>query len=64
MTADFNVIDHGSIAVLTPVSAEATTWCDDHLPDDAPRWGSGYVIESNYLPPILEGIAEEGLTLG
>jgi len=62
---DFIVLDHGSICVLTALSDEAQAWVDEHLPEDAQIWGpNGTVIEPRYLPPILDGIEADGLTVG
>lgn len=61
--ADFILEDHGSIAVLTPVSDEAEDWVLAYLPEDAQQWGRGVVIEPRYLPPIIEGIEGDGLTI-
>ena len=60
---DFALADHGTIAVLTPKSAAARAWCEEHLPEDAQRLGAGYAIEPRYADPILDGIAEEGLSV-
>lgn len=62
--ADFDFQDHGSICLLTPVSEVASQWCDEHLPEDAMRWHQfSYVIEPRYVQNILDGIAEEGMTV-
>lgn len=60
---DFTLRDHGSLAVLTPVSAEACDWAAAHLPDDAMGWAGGTVIEPRYVPDIVEGILCDGLTV-
>lgn len=62
---DYMVSHHGSICILTPVTTEALVWCDEHLPEDAQRWGQhGYVIEPRYLGAILAGLEEAGLSAG
>lgn len=61
-TVDFIVIDHGSICILQALTEEVQAWVDQHLPADAQTWGPhGTVIEPRYLPPILDGIADDGL---
>lgn len=60
---DFVLANHGSVAVLTPMTDKARTWRDEHLPEDATSWGRGVVIEPRYLEPILDGISEEGLVV-
>lgn len=55
----YHVSHHGSIAILTPTSPAAIAWCEEHLPEDAMRWGpNGYVIEPRYLEPILAALEE------
>jgi hypothetical protein len=60
---DFLVEDHGSIMILQPLSAEAKVWAEENL-GEAMRWGGGVVIEPRYLPPIIDGILGEGMTVG
>ena len=55
----YTVTNHGSIAILTPISEDAIDWCEEHLPEDTMRWGpNGYVVEPRYLGPILEALEE------
>jgi len=59
---DYEVLDHGSIQILNPVSEGAIEWCAAHLPANCPRWGvNGYVIEPRYIGPILEGMHNANL---
>jgi hypothetical protein len=60
---DFICANHGSIRVLTPMTAAAREWRDEHLPDDAQSWGRGVVIEPRYWPDIQAGIQEAGLVI-
>jgi len=60
---DFIAIHDGSISVLTPMSAVARTWCEENLPEDAPRWGDGYAIEHRYVFDILAGIQRDNMTV-
>lgn len=62
--SDFNVVGHGSLATLQPLTNAADAWCAEHLPEDAMMLGNAYVIEPRYLAPILDGIADEGLSYG
>lgn len=62
MPADVRLSDHGSIIVLTPDSDEARAWCEEHLPNDAPRWGAhGYAVEPRYVGDIVAGMEDAGL---
>lgn len=58
---DVTLADHGTIALLTPLTEEAIAWCTAHLPDDALRHGAAYAVEPRYAGPILDGMSEAGL---
>lgn len=61
---DFDFQDFGSVTVLTARTKAARRWRSDHLPSDAQNWGrDGVVIEPRYVGPIIEGIADAGLTV-
>lgn len=63
MAADFQFVSHGSVCILTPYTSKANVWASEHLPEDAQRWASGYVIEPRYAYPIIDGIQNAGLTV-
>lgn len=58
---DFTVSNHGSIFLLTPVSAAGEAWANDHLPEDAARFGFGIAVEHRYIADIVDGIRNDGL---
>ena len=61
---DFGFANHGSLCLLTPISEPASEWVDQHLPEDALRWGAcSIVIEPRYVAPILNAIIEDGMTV-
>jgi len=63
---DFIFANHGSICLLTPVSDDAKAWIDLHVldgNDEVQMWGGGVTIEPRYVWPILEGIADAGMTV-
>ena len=62
---DFYFANHGSITVLTALTEAAQEWVMEHLPDDVLTMGSGgYVIEPRYAGAILQGLQDDGLTVG
>jgi hypothetical protein len=59
---DFTISNHGSIALLTPVSERALAWCDEHIlteGNEVQRWCNSIVVEPRYLTDIIYGIANE-----
>jgi hypothetical protein len=61
---DFDFYTDGSIGLLTPLTPAAHDWADEHLPEDRMLWGKhSIVVEPRYVGAILEGIAEDGLTV-
>ena len=61
---DLELTDHGSIVMLRPISDEAREWTDEHIPDDAMWMGGSVAIEPRYVGDIVEGILNDGLTVG
>lgn len=62
---DFELNNHGSIAILHANSAEAQAWVEEFLPEDRQSWGvNGTVIEPRYVDDILAAIQRDGLTIG
>ena len=61
---DVIVEDHGSIIILRLVARIAREWADQWIPD-APALGPhSACVERNYADAILEGMRDDGLTLG
>ena len=61
--ADFLVQNEGTCVVVTPVTPAAKTWVAEHIPDDAPTWCGGVVIEHRYAFDVLDGIVNDGLVV-
>lgn len=57
---DFDVSGGGTLYILTPLTAAAKEWCNDHLPEDAQRWCNGYAVEHRYIGDIVAGIQADG----
>lgn len=62
---EFDIILHDdfSMVVFYPTTVLGSDWLDEHLPDDCPRIGEGYAVESRYATDIVEGIIADGLNL-
>jgi hypothetical protein len=48
-TADFTVINLGSIFLLEPRTDTALPWAEDRLPEDALTFGETVVVEHRYI---------------
>ena len=59
--ADFQIVNHGSIVVITPLSEAGEQWREEHISADALSWGRGFVCEPRYVADIVEGIESDGL---
>lgn len=65
MNADFIVENHGTVAMLTPMSPEAREWVDEHLQVEPwQRMGASIACEPRLLADVLEHVTEDGLTVG
>ena len=63
-TADFNVMDCGTIYILNTQTDAAREWVAEHIPDDAQTFGQcGTVVEHRYIGEIVAGIQRDGLTV-
>jgi len=63
--ADFRVRNHGSICILTGMTAEARAWLEERVGDDETQaWGAGIVVESRYIDAIVDGIQNDGFSVG
>jgi len=58
MSTDFTVADHGSIAVITPLSEQATEWTDNYISEEAQWFGEGFVVEHRYVDDIVMRLQE------
>ena len=58
--SDFIVENHGSIFLLRPVSAAASDWVSEHIPEDAQWFGDAVAVEHRYIGDIVRGIQNDG----
>jgi transposase len=61
---DFELRDEGSIVILGPVTYDACVWCSHMISQTLEDWDGGIVIERRYVQDILDGIDDNGLTVG
>ena len=63
MQVDFTLTDHGSIAVITPMSDTAKDWVESFISDDAQWFDNGFVVEHRYVDDIVERFIELGMVV-
>jgi hypothetical protein len=59
---DFNFENHGSLALLRPLTESARVWIDENVSHEGfqPYWPT-VIVESRYCGDLLAGIADAGL---
>lgn len=62
--ADIQIRDEGSIILIIGATPEGQAWMDEHLPEDAPTFSGAVAAEPRYVPDIIDGAMEDGLTVG
>lgn len=60
---DFLLVDHGSIAIITPQSTIAKTWVESFISDDAQWFGNGFVVEHRYVDDIVDRLLELDMSI-
>ena len=58
---DYFVENHGHFSVFYPVSNAALQWSYAKLPEDCPRYGLGFKVETKALPAILKSAERDRL---
>jgi len=50
-----------SVYLLRAESDAERTWIDEHISEDALRFGGGVAVEHRYIDDIVEGMLTDGL---
>jgi len=59
---DVEVINHGSVIALRPMTPAGNDWIDSNLCLESWQWFGGCaVIDPRYAEAILDGMADDGL---
>ena len=62
MTADVLIENHGSVALFTPMTSDASQWIEKHVEIQPwQRLGCSVACEPRYLDHLIEGMQEDGL---
>ncbi len=57
---EFAVENHGSIALVLPLSDAAKEWLFETAPEDAQFMGSAMAVEPRYLQGVIAAIENDG----
>lgn len=61
---DAFVENHGTVALVRPVSDLARGWIEDNVGDDAQFFGGALAVEPRYVEELVEGMLADGLDVG
>lgn len=63
---DINILDHGSICLIDPLTDDGHKWVQEHILDGNEEvlfFGNMIVCESRYIPDIVQGMLQDGLVV-
>ena len=60
---DARVENHGSLALIRPLTKAAKVWFGRNLPEDAQYMGDAPAIEPRYVSDIVDGMIADGLVV-
>ena len=61
--ADVLVRDDFSMVLFFAHTEPGAVWLDEHLPEDCPRMGKGFAVESRCASDIIMGMVGDDLNL-
>ena len=59
--ADFSVRNHGSLFLVTPISAAAFRWLSENVQGDVVWFGDSLPVEPRYIDSLVLGMEDAGL---
>lgn len=63
-SADFQIVDHGSVVSFTPLNLDAHTFCDTELLIEAWQWmGRGFSVDRRIALDLREVLVDAGFSL-
>jgi len=54
----------GNLWFVTPMNESARTWIRENTSEESQWWAGSLVVEARYLENFIEGMREDGLTVG
>ncbi len=59
---DYELENHITLWIVTPISEAAMQWLYCHLPDDCPRYGAnGFIIEAEFVNQVIKRMTADKL---
>ena len=59
---DVRVIDHGSVVMVAPLTAEARRFAEENVALESWQWlGDAFAVEPRYVGDLVDGMEAEGL---
>jgi hypothetical protein len=63
VTPDVLVSNVGTLYTFCPLTLRAKEWIDEHVQDDAQRFGYALIVEHRYTWELAQGMKDAGLVL-
>jgi hypothetical protein len=57
---DYRAENHGSLWLVVPLTPQATTWLNEHVSEDAQRWGNAVALKPGDVPGLVERLRNNG----
>lgn len=57
---DYKATNYGSLWLIEPLTPQATEWLNEHLGEDAQRYGNAVAVEPRYVSGLVERLRAEG----
>lgn len=61
--SDIRFINHGSVALMFPLTRLGKDWVKSNIPADAMTFGAAIVVEPRYIYEIADGAHADGLNV-
>jgi hypothetical protein len=63
VVADFEVSGGGTVYLITALNSGAQSFLEEHLAEDALRFGSGFAVEHRYIMDLVVSLRTEGFVV-
>ena len=60
---DFQIVNHGTLYLIYPITPRAKRWVEKNLPQDHMKYAEASVVEHRYIGDIIDGIQADELDI-